>query len=183
LLATLLIASGCGADDGAEPSAGKRKTAVETADSGGVVVARADLREGKALGPQAAGEPFPGYDYLGATRVVVELTQADDGSFVLVMQGVTHWIEPHTLRLATGTTCTEYARYGRDGEAVVDESSFHEGDAALGGTVHERYVLPVTREVASKLLAEPVTVFADAGGAHGGDYLFCGALETRQPRP
>jgi hypothetical protein len=185
--AVLLVAAGCGADDVAEPSpVTEPETAAETSSGKGVVVARARLREGKALEPQAEGEPFPGYDYLGPVRVIVELKRADDGSFVLVMQGVTHDIEPHTLRLATSTTCTNYARdmggvKGVEGEAVVHKAFRGRGDAPWGGTVHERNVLPVTAEVASKLLAEPITVFADAGGAHGGRYLYCGTVATKQP--
>jgi hypothetical protein len=69
--------------------------------------------------------------------VIVELKRADDGSFVLVMQGVTHDIEPHTLRLATSTTCTNYARdmggvKGVEGEAVVHKAFRGRGDAPWG---------------------------------------------------
>ena len=180
LLVVLLMASGCGADDAAEPSKGDRETTAETT-SEGVVVARARLRASKALGPQAHGEPFPGFDYSGPEQVIVEVKRADEGRFVLVMQGITHDLEPHTLRLATSTTCTEYAQRGDQGKKIFQSTLYGEGDAAQGGTVHERQVWPVTDEAAAKLLAEPVTAFADSGGAHGGDYIFCGTLETKQP--
>jgi hypothetical protein len=94
------------------------------------------------------------------------------------VQGVTHDLEPHTLRLATGTTCIEYARRRDEGEALFHPMLQIEGDAAVGGTTHERIVVPVTDEVAGKVLAEPVTAFSDSGGAHGGD-IYCSTLEAK----
>ena len=177
LIAVVAVAGGgCGTDDGDVARTGSN-TASGLSER--TIVARAKLRTGEALGPQAHGEPFPGYAFTGPEVVTVELARAADGSFTLIVDSDT--AEPHTIVMATGT-CEGYAERYESGEKLYGVSGLT-GDSPEGGDAGERHELPLAEGTVSMLLtAAPVTVFGDAGGAHGGDYIFCGTL-TSTSRP
>src|SRR5687767_1067218 len=123
-----LVVPGCGASSADDAAPAKPN-----------VVARAELHGATPLEEQAPGKPFRGFAFTGSVGVMVELLRHADGSYRLLMRGISHDTEPHTLHVAAGTSCDKYARTYDAGDTVFSHSYHGRGDAPMGGTVHEVY--------------------------------------------
>jgi hypothetical protein len=156
-----ITAGGCGDD----PSADNASTQTSAAER--TTVARAELR---GLGP-AAGAKIE-YAFTGAVVVTAELSRIGR-DYTLTVDSQTE--EPYIVVLATGS-CGGFARTGSVGRELYAMSGLP-SDAPEGGEPGERHVIPLDTDLAHELTITTVTVFADSGGAHNPDYIYCGPLE------
>lgn len=130
-------------------------------------------------GPPLEQPPNQRYGFNGDESVTVELVRTATDEFKLIVSSDT--VDVHTVVVADGT-CAGYARtfFGVD----AGETLFSERWPAMEppeGDVGERRELPLQPELADALLVPPLTVFADAGGAHGGEFQYCGPLQATTP--
>ena len=141
------------------------------------MLARAKLRD---IGGWQAGRAT---GFNGAENTTVELEETATGRFKLIVDSAT-W-ELHTVVVADGT-CAGYFRtfFGIDAGTEIfrerwrPDEPYDEDDL---GAVGERRELPLPPELAERMLAGQFTVFADSGGAHGGEYQHCGPLQPVAP--
>lgn len=168
LLAFAFVSSGCGADGGAPEKADSaetnRSTTTQTVATKPTRLALAHLRAGTSR--------------VGPVVITVELSRT---AGVYTLKVVASRIEPYVVLFATGS-CEQYytGTQRRTGRKIYEERGMPV-DSPQGGDPGVRHVVALDADRARALLSHRLTVFANAGGAHGGDFNFCGALRAVKP--
>lgn len=153
-LLVIFTAVGCGASGAKEPmtTAGNELWRV---------IARADLRAMTA-----------DHAFAGPIGVTLELRH-DRDRYRLVVDSASGW--PSTVTFATAP-CDTYAKTGALGTKIYTDSSLSAQDTPQSASAHN--VVGIYPADARILLDRLPTVFIEQGGAHGGDYSYCGTLKA-----